>query len=46
MNKVLQIEEAKRQARRTDLRYCYTIAALIWLVFFLLILIIVIQAVG
>jgi hypothetical protein len=46
MIKLLQIEEAKRQARRADLRSRCTIAALIWLVFFLLILVIVIQAFG
>jgi hypothetical protein len=46
MNRVLQVEEARRQARRADLRSRYTIAALIGLVFFLLMLVIVIQAIG
>ena len=46
MNKVLQIEDAKRQTRHANLRSRYAIAALTWLAFFLLILIIVIQAFG
>jgi hypothetical protein len=46
MNKVLQIEEVKRQAKRANQRSGLTIAALVWLAFFLLILLNVIQAVG